>query len=159
MSDAFRKSAGDISLAVTVYLIFQAVTPSFFGAASDSYGRRPIWLFTMTIYLGANIGLAVCPTNAFWLLLVLRAIQATGGSAVLSIGAGAVSDIAAPREKGKYMSVFQCRWAGGRAYRRRNNAWTSNWAIPWRYVCADLGMEKYLLVSGHCLGMYGGRVN
>lgn len=79
MTVAFRRSAGDISLAVTVYLIFQAFTPSFFGAASDSYGRRPVWLLTMFIYLGGCIGLALCPTSAFWLLLVLRAVQATGG--------------------------------------------------------------------------------
>lgn len=76
---AFHRSLGDISLAVTVYLIFQAVTPSFFGAASDSYGRRPIWLLTMSIYLGGCIGLALCPTSAFWALLLLRAVQSTGG--------------------------------------------------------------------------------
>lgn len=32
----------------------------------------------------------------------------TNSSAVLSIGAGAVSDVAAPNERGKYMAVFQC---------------------------------------------------
>jgi MFS family permease len=62
---------------------------------------------TLSVYIGANIGLALCPTNAYWLLLVLRALQATGGSAVISIGAGAVSDVAEPRERGRYMSVFQ----------------------------------------------------
>lgn len=62
----------------------------------------------MTIYLGANIGLALMPTSAYWLLLFLRAVQSTGGSAVISIGAGAVADIAAPRERGKYMAIFTC---------------------------------------------------
>lgn len=93
---------------MTVYLICQAVTPSFFGAASDSYGRRPVFLLTMTVYFGANVGLALMPTSAYWLLLFLRAVQSTGGSAVISIGAGAVADIAAPRERGKYMAIFTC---------------------------------------------------
>lgn len=107
LADAFHRSEQDISLAVTTYLVFQAVTPSFFGSASDTFGRRPIFLLVMTIYIGANIGLALCPTDAYWLLLFLRAVQATGGSGVVSIGAGAISDVALPREKGKYMAVFQ----------------------------------------------------
>ncbi len=90
-----------------MYLVFQAVTPSFFGAASDSFGRRPILLLVLTIYLGANIGLALMPTSAYWLLLFLRAIQATGGSAVIAIGAGSISDISEPKERGKFMAIFQ----------------------------------------------------
>lgn len=60
---------------MTVYLVFQAVTPSFFGSASDSFGRRPVYISTLVVYMGANIGLALCPTSAYWLLLVLRALQ------------------------------------------------------------------------------------
>jgi len=103
----FNRGEEQISLAITVYLVFQAVTPSFFGALSDTYGRRPVYLLTLTLYLGANVGLALCPTSAYWLLLVLRAVQATGGSAVISIGSGTISDIAEPRERGKYMALFQ----------------------------------------------------
>lgn len=62
----------------------------------------------MLLYLMANVGLALTPTDAYWLLLLMRALQATGGSAVISIGAGAISDIAEPRERGKFMSIFQC---------------------------------------------------
>jgi MFS family permease len=113
LASAFHRSEQDISLAVTTYLVFQAVTPSFFGSASDTFGRRPIFLLVMAIYIGANIGLALCPTSEYWLLLFLRAVQATGGSGVVSIGAGAISDVALPREKGKYMAVFQvCRRRG-----------------------------------------------
>lgn len=39
---------------------------------------------------------------------MLIVIQATGGSAVISIGAGAVADVAEPRERGKFMAIFQC---------------------------------------------------
>lgn len=75
LSREFNRGEEQISLAVTVYLVFQAITPSLFGALSDSYGRRPVYLLTLTLYLGANVGLALCPTSAFWLLLVLRALQ------------------------------------------------------------------------------------
>lgn len=75
LASEFNRSEQDISLAVTVYLIFQAITPSFFGAMSDSFGRRPVYIGTLIIYLGANIGLALMPTSAYWLLLFLRALQ------------------------------------------------------------------------------------
>lgn len=75
LAQEFNKSEQDISLAVTIYLVFQAITPSFFGAMSDSYGRRPVYIGTLIIYLGANIGLALMPTSAYWLLLFLRALQ------------------------------------------------------------------------------------
>lgn len=47
------------------------------------------------------------PTSAYWLLLFLRALQSTGGSGVIAIGAGAIADIAEPKERGKFMAIFQ----------------------------------------------------
>ncbi|WVQ78691.1 hypothetical protein IAT38_000778 [Cryptococcus sp. DSM 104549] len=116
LADAFHTSESAISQAVTVYLVFQAITPSIFGSMSDSFGRRPIYIGTLIVYLGANIGLALCPTNAYWLLLVLRALQSTGGSAVISIGYGAVADVAEPRERGKYAAFFQVGAMAGPAF-------------------------------------------
>jgi MFS family permease len=71
----FHRTESDISLAVTIYLIFQAITPSLFGALSDTYGRRPLYIVVLVTYLGSDIGLALCPSSAYWLLLLLRALQ------------------------------------------------------------------------------------
>ncbi|ORX37291.1 major facilitator superfamily domain-containing protein [Kockovaella imperatae] len=103
----FNRSEQDITLGVTIYLIFQAITPSFFGSLSDTIGRRPVYIGTLTLYIGANIGLALMPTSAYWMLLFFRALQSTGGSAVISIGAGSIADIAEPHERGKFFAVFQ----------------------------------------------------
>ncbi|ODO09248.1 hypothetical protein I350_02848 [Cryptococcus amylolentus CBS 6273] len=107
LADQFHRSESDISQAVTIYLVFQAITPSIFGAMSDSFGRRPLYLATLVIYLCANIGLALTPTSTYALLLVLRALQSTGGSAVIAIGYGCVADVAEPRERGTYAALFQ----------------------------------------------------
>lgn len=40
LSSAFNVSPEKINLTVTVYLIFQGLTPAFWGAAADAYGRR-----------------------------------------------------------------------------------------------------------------------
>lgn len=98
-------SRADTLLSVTTYLIFQGLAPSFWGPLSDTLGRRPILVCTFTVLLGANLGLAF--TNTFWLLLVLRMLQAFGASSAIAIGAGLISDLARRKERGRYMSYFQ----------------------------------------------------
>lgn len=129
LADAFNRSESDISQAVTVYLVFQAITPSFFGSMSDSFGRRPLYIATLIVYLGANIGLALMPTTKYWLLLFLRALQSTGGSAVISIGYGCISDVAEPRERGKYAAAFQMGAMAGPAFGKFMYSSFSNYQI------------------------------
>lgn len=40
MADAFDVTPEKINLTVTVYMIFQGLTPAFWGAAADAFGRR-----------------------------------------------------------------------------------------------------------------------
>ena len=73
-----------VNLTVTVYMIFQSLAPAFWGSLSDAFGRRPIYLSTIIIYMGSCIGLALAPSYAA--LLVLRMLQAFGSSSVIAIG-------------------------------------------------------------------------
>lgn len=84
----------------------EALSPSIWGSLSDTLGRRPIYLLTLLIYLAACIGLALTPTSTFGLLLFLRCLQSTGGSAVIAIGSGCIADVATPGERGKFIGVF-----------------------------------------------------
>ncbi|ORZ21205.1 major facilitator superfamily transporter [Absidia repens] len=99
-----KTSAELISLTVTVYMIFQGLSPSFWGSLSDSWGRRPVYLMTIFIYLMACIGLALTPN--YTTLLILRMLQAFGSSSVIAIGAGTIGDIAVPSERGGFMGWY-----------------------------------------------------
>ncbi|KAH8172308.1 major facilitator superfamily protein [Sarocladium implicatum] len=103
-----------ISLTVTVYMTVQAFAPSFFGALSDSRGRRPAFIITLTVYAASNLALAF--TSSYMMLLVLRGVQAAGSAATISISVGAIADVAVPGERGKFMGVnagtrYVCRMA------------------------------------------------
>lgn len=73
----------------------------FFGDLADMAGRRPVYILTFTIYVGANIGLAL--QHSYLALLILRCMQSMGSSSAIALGYGAVADIATSSERGKYM--------------------------------------------------------
>ncbi|KDQ20614.1 hypothetical protein BOTBODRAFT_313240 [Botryobasidium botryosum FD-172 SS1] len=92
------------SLTITVYMIFQGLSPTFWASLADAYGRRPIYISTMLLFVVACIGLG--EVNSLIPMLVLRAVQSSGCSSVVSIGAGTVGDITTPQERGSYMGWY-----------------------------------------------------
>ena len=98
----FHTSTQAINLTITVYIIFQALSPAIFGPISDTLGRRPIYLLTLCLYVVGNIGLAV-NKNSFAVLLVLRALQSLGASAAFAVSYGVVADVCTPSERGSML--------------------------------------------------------
>ena len=98
----FHTSAQAINLTITLYLVFQAIAPLFISGFSDHLGRRPIYLGTLALYTVASIGLAINTSN-YAVLLVLRALQSLGASALLPVTYGTVADICTSAERGKVL--------------------------------------------------------
>ncbi|KAI6713642.1 hypothetical protein JHW43_003768 [Diplocarpon mali] len=92
-----------INLTLTSYMIFQGLAPTVFGDLADMAGRRPAYILAFTIYIGANIGLALQDTYAA--LFVLRCLQSTGSSGAIALGFGVVADVSSSAERGKYMGI------------------------------------------------------
>ncbi|CAB4388529.1 unnamed protein product [Rhizophagus irregularis] len=90
---------------IGVYILFMGVAPLGWAAYSDAfYTRRNVYLASFTIYI---IGTVICGlSNSIWLLLAMRLVQACGASAVLSIGAGTISDVFHSLERGRAYGIF-----------------------------------------------------
>jgi MFS family permease len=99
LSNQLSVSVEAINLTVTVYVIFQAVSPAVFAAISDSFGRRPVLLGVILIYASATLGLVLNPYH-YAVLVSLRALQSVGGSATPPLAYGIVSDVAATSQRG-----------------------------------------------------------
>lgn len=97
-------SIEQINLTVTYYMIFQGITPTFWGAICDVLGRRPVYISTFSLYILACLVLS--QTHSYPLLVTMRCLQATGSASVIAIGAGSIGDLARPRDRGLYMGVF-----------------------------------------------------
>lgn len=105
IAQSYGRSLADINLTVTLYQVMQAVAPLFFGDLSDQLGRRPVYVLTFAIYLGANIGLAL--QNNYTALMVLRAMQSTGCSATVAIGSAVMADFTTAADRGGYITAVQ----------------------------------------------------
>ncbi|KAJ5767080.1 MFS transporter [Penicillium nucicola] len=77
----------------------------FWSSFADWKGRRPLYIISLSVYIVANILLAVVPAN-YGALTVLRIVQAFGSSAVVSLGAGTVADLIEPSKRARAMSYF-----------------------------------------------------
>ncbi|EXJ92439.1 hypothetical protein A1O3_00990 [Capronia epimyces CBS 606.96] len=102
LRDRFHTSSQAINLTITIYIIFQAISPAVFGPLSDSLGRRPVYLVTLSLYLVANLGLAI-NQDSYGALLGLRALQSLGASAAYAVSFGVVADVCVPSERGSML--------------------------------------------------------
>ena len=94
--------------------IFQGLSPTIIGGISDRYGRRPAYLICFTLFIAANIGLAL-QTN-YAALLVLRCLQSCGSSGTVALSNGTVSDLATRAERGRYIGLAALGSSLGPAY-------------------------------------------
>ncbi|KAJ5473925.1 Kynureninase [Penicillium sp. IBT 31633x] len=90
-----------INLTLTSYMIFQGLSPMFIGDFADKAGRRPAYVLCFTIYIAANIGLAL--QNDYAALFVLRCLQSAGSSTTIALSSGVVADVATAAQRGSYM--------------------------------------------------------
>ncbi|KAH9832691.1 major facilitator superfamily [Teratosphaeria destructans] len=121
----FHRSTEDINLTVTIYLVFQGISPMLWGPLGDRVGRRPVFLLCLSVLVGSSLGLALTPTSAYWLLMFLRCFQSGGSASTIALGAGVISDIANIREKGTLFGAWAGMLAGSVATGR---------LLDWKYA-------------------------
>lgn len=90
--------------AVTVYLLTSTISGPIWGKLSDLFGRRPILLGAVVLFLLGSVGAGLA--QEMWQFLLLRGIQGLGGGAVFPVALAVVADIYTPVERGKYLGLF-----------------------------------------------------
>jgi MFS family permease len=102
LAQQYTVSVQDINLTITLYVLFQGIAPSFWAPLSDTLGRRPVFLATFTVYTLASLGLTFTD-HSYVALLLLRACQSAGGSAVISLAYAVVADVSVHAERGSIL--------------------------------------------------------
>ena len=88
----------------TAYLLTSAVTTLVLGKLGDIYGRKPVFQFSIAVFL---IGSAACGLAHSMLWLVLfRGLQGIGGGGLNSLVMAITGDVVPARQRSKYQSAL-----------------------------------------------------
>ena len=88
----------------TAYLVFSTVMVPVWGKLSDIYGRKPILLIGIVIFL---LGSVLCGlSNNAEFLIISRAIQGLGSASLFTSALAIIADIIPAQDRGKYSGLF-----------------------------------------------------
>ena len=90
---------------VTIYLLTSTISGPIYGKLSDLFGRRPIFIFAVSLFLIASVlcrsqpgDVAVRPRSA--------ACRASAAAPIFPVAIAVVADLYTPAERGKYLGFF-----------------------------------------------------
>lgn len=92
----------------SAYLLMNAITVLIYGKLSDLFGRKPVLLFGITVFL---IGSILCGfADSMNALIIYRLIQGFGAGAVMPIATTIVGDIYTAEERPKVQGYLSSVW-------------------------------------------------
>ncbi len=107
---ALPKIVGDlgalnhISWVVTSYLLAATISTPIYGKLGDMYGRKPVFLVAILIFLAGSMLAGLSQTMAE--LIGFRALQGIGAGGLMVGAQAIIADIVPPRERGRYMGLI-----------------------------------------------------
>jgi EmrB/QacA subfamily drug resistance transporter len=88
----------------TAYLLASTVTVPLYGKLGDKYGRRPLFLLSIAIFL---VGSALCGlAQNMPELVAFRAVQGLGAGGLFPLAIAVVGSIVPPRDRGRYQGLI-----------------------------------------------------
>lgn len=88
----------------TAFLIVSTVVTPIYGKLSDIFGRRPLFIIAIVIFLIGSVLSAMA--NSMYELAIFRAVQGLGAGGLMALPLTILGDILAPRERAKYQGYF-----------------------------------------------------
>lgn len=90
--------------AITIYLLTSTISVPFWGKLSDIYGRKPIYMLGIVLFLAGSALSGLSQNMA--MLIAFRGIQGIGAGALFPVALAIIGDLFTPKERGKYQGLF-----------------------------------------------------
>ena len=120
-------------LIITVYMLAVGFSQVIYGPLADRFGRRPVVLTGLGLYVGFSLVAAFSPS--FGLLLVARVLQGIGAAATRAIPISVVRDRYAGREMARVMSLTSLVFMGAPIVAPTLGQAVLTWSSwPWLFV-------------------------
>jgi EmrB/QacA subfamily drug resistance transporter len=91
-----------------VYLLAATVTMPLYGKLADLYGRKPVMMLGMALFLAGSMASGLSRTMVQ--LIAFRAVQGVGAGGLQPIAMTVVGDIFKPAERARIQGVFGAVW-------------------------------------------------
>ncbi len=88
----------------TAYLIVSTIATPIYGKLSDIFGRRPLFITAISIFLIGSLASAF--STSILELAGFRALQGLGAGGLMALPLAIMGDMLAPRERAKYQGYF-----------------------------------------------------
>lgn len=96
MMIVFSATAGEIQLTMSAFFIAVAVSQLFWGPLSDQFGRRPVIICGMVLFVAGSVLCLLAPNLEA--LIAARVLQAAGGCVGIVLGRAIIRDLHGPRQ-------------------------------------------------------------
>ncbi len=115
----------------SIYLLAQAVSVPIYGKVADLFGRKPVMLFGIGLFL---VGSVLCGVaGSMPALIVFRAVQGLGAGAVQPMSMTIVGDIYTLAERAKVQGYLASVWGVSAVVGPTLGGVFSQWA-SWRWI-------------------------
>ena len=128
---------------LSVYFLTFAIMTLFHGTLSDSFGRRPVILVSLVIYIAASIGCAMA--SDFGQLLFFRVLQGTSAGAGMVVGRAVIRDSFEGHAAQRLMSLVTMIFGLAPAIAPVVGGWLQSW-FGWQAVFVFLAAYGLLLL-------------
>ena len=105
MSRHFNALPSEINLTLTLFFVVYSIGTLVWGPLCDKYGRRPVLLVGLSVYVVASM---LCATAwDVYALIAFRVLQAAGGSTAGTCATAIVKDVYAGRRREAVLALVQ----------------------------------------------------
>jgi EmrB/QacA subfamily drug resistance transporter len=136
-----------LSWVVTAFLVTSTATTPLYGKLSDMYGRKPLFIVAILIFL---VGSCLCGlSRTMTELVVFRAIQGLGAGGLMVLAMTTIADLVTPRERGRYQGLFGAVFAFSSIAGPLLGGFITD-ALSWRwifYVNVPIGLVALALIA------------
>jgi EmrB/QacA subfamily drug resistance transporter len=135
-----------LSWVVTSYLLASTISTPIYGKLGDMYGRKPVFLVAILIFLAGSMLAGLSQTMAE--LIGFRAMQGIGAGGLMVGAQAIIADIVPPRERGRYMGLIGSVFAVASVAGPLLGGFLTS--ISWRwifYVNVPIGIVAVVIVT------------